>query len=276
MQSLRHNTSEKTMLLMELLAISEEPLSLREMAGRTGIPRSTVHRIMQSLESFGWVEKDSSQGCYRPGMGFFFLAGQENAFESLLALGLPVMKQLVEKTGQTALISVLQGYQGRCVASVPSPRAVQFVAKKGMVFPLNGGATGKILLAYAPEALRHFVLFEHPLKKHTEKTVTDPHKILRELQEIRLRGYAFSTEEFMPRTAALSVPLFDEEHRFLGQLGISGHMEDFREYEREFLPKMLQAPRDIAAALERNQKSRQGQRMERMHGTPHTILQGGL
>jgi DNA-binding IclR family transcriptional regulator len=268
----QHNTAEKTMLLMELLAISEEPLSLREMAAQTGISRSTVHRIVQSLESFGWVEKESSQGYYRPGMGFFFLAGQGNPFESLLALGLPVMKQLVEQTGQTALISVLQGYQGRCVATVPSPRAVQFVAKKGMVFPLNGGATGKILLAYAPEALRHFVLFERPLEGYTEKTLTDPQKILQELEEIRLRGYAFSAEEFMPRTAALSVPLFDEEHRFLGQLGISGHMEDFREYQKEFLPRMLQASADISTALERGRRVRRSEKTERIHGAPRTIL----
>ncbi|HOO64294.1 MAG TPA: IclR family transcriptional regulator [Synergistaceae bacterium] len=268
MTSSQHNTTEKTALLMELLAISETPLSLREMASQTGISRSTVHRIMQSLESFGWVEKESLQGYYRPGMGFFFLAGQENSFESLLALGIPVMERLVQGTSQTALISVLEGYRGRCVASVPSPRAVQFVAKKGMVFPLNGGATGKVLLAHAPEALQHFLLFEKPLERYTENTVTDPEELQRELEIIRRRGYAISREEFMHRTAALSVPLFEGEGRFLGQLGISGHMEDFREYEKEFLPTILRASQDISAALERNKESRKARIT---NGIPHTI-----
>jgi DNA-binding IclR family transcriptional regulator len=148
---------------------------------------------------------------------------------------------------------------------------VQFVAKKGMVFPLNGGATGKILLAYAPDALRHLVLFEHPLEKYTEKTLTDPQKLQEELETIRLKSYAFSTEEFMPRTAALSVPLFDEEHRFLGQLGISGHMEDFREYEKEFLLKVLRASTEISTALERSRKVRPSQKRERIHGISQTL-----
>ncbi len=256
MTSSQRNTVEKTVLLMELLAISEEPLSLREIESRTGISRSTAHRILQSLESFGWAEKESSQGSYRPGMGFFFLAGQENSFESLLGLGIPLMERLVKETSQTALINVLEGYQGRCVASVSSPRGVQFVAKKGMVFPLNGGATGKMLLAHAPEALQHIILFERPLEKYTENTVTDPALLQEELQRIRSRGYAFSQEEFMPRTAALSVPLFEGEGRFLGQLGISGHLEDFREYEKEFLPTILRTARDICSALERHRKNR--------------------
>ena len=256
MTSSQRNTVEKTVLLMELLAISEEPLSLREIETRTGISRSTAHRILQSLESFGWAEKDSPQGSYRPGMGFFFLAGQGNSFESLLTLGIPFMERLVRETSQTALINVLEGYQGRCIASVASPRAVQFVAKKGMVFPLNGGATGKMLLAHAPETLQHLILFERPLERYTEKTVTDPELLQKELQNIRSRGYAISLEEFMPRTAALSVPLFEGEERFLGQLGISGHIEDFREYEKEFLPKILRTAEDISATLERHRESR--------------------
>ncbi len=271
MASSQHNTVEKTVLLMELLAISEEPLSLREIETRTGISRSAAHRILQSLENFGWVEQNSPQGSYRPGMGFFFLAGQENSFESLLALGIPIMERLVRETSQTALINVLEGYQGRCVASVSSPRAVQFVAKKGMVFPLNGGATGKMLLAHAPETLRHLILFERPLERYTEKTVTDPAELHRELESIRLRGYAFSQEEFMPRTAALSVPLFEGEGRFLGQLGISGHIEDFREYEKEFLPRILQASQNISAALKRNREQQAFQKSQALNGTIHTI-----
>lgn len=246
------NSTEKAILLMELVAMSPSPLSLRDMATQSGIPRSTVHRIIQNLEEAGWVEKDSSQGHYRPGMFFFFLAGQDNPFVRLTSLGIPVMEDLVALTGQTALISVLEGTRGRCVASVPSPHLLQFVAKKGMTFPLNGGATGKMLLAHAPRLLREHFLEKGPWEHYASQTLVTPEELQAERELILRQGYAVSREEFMPRTAALSVPLYEKE-RFIAQLGISGHLEDFEHCEKTLLPSLLEAAARINRALDESQ-----------------------
>ncbi|MBP5603928.1 MAG: helix-turn-helix domain-containing protein, partial [Ruminiclostridium sp.] len=89
---------------------------VRELAEQTGIPRSTAHRFLTALENYGWAAQDGDSGMYHAGLRFFLLGGRRPAFFSEVArVASGPMKRLVERTGKTAILSVLDGSGGVCI-----------------------------------------------------------------------------------------------------------------------------------------------------------------
>ena len=121
-----------------------------------------------------------------------------------------------------SVLSVLEGTAGLCIHSVEPSSSVKFTAHRGMAVPLSAGATGKILLAYAPPEVRSKVLSSSP----------DPAALEKEIELIRHRGYASSREEWIAHAGDISVPLFDGRGRFVAQLGVAGIAEQvFRNFD---------------------------------------------
>ncbi len=213
--------ASKIITLMEILCASA-PLSLREIEDRTGIPRSTAHRLLLSLQDAGWVFQDPGGDGYRPATRFLFLSRSSSLYDELIRAADPEMRSLMKSTGNTSVLSVLEGTAGLCIHSVEPSSSVKFTAHRGMAVPLSAGATGKILLAYAPPEVRSKVLSSSP----------DPAALEKEIELIRRRGYASSREEWIAHAGDISVPLFDGRGRFVAQLGVAGIAEQvFRNFD---------------------------------------------
>lgn len=215
--------ASKITALMEILCTSA-PLSLREIEDRTGIPRSTAHRLLLSLQEVGWVFQDLEHGGYRPGTRFLFLSSRSSLYDELIRAADPEMHSLMKNTGNTSVLSVLEGTAGLCIHSVEPSSSVKFTAHRGMAVPLSAGATGKILLAYAPPEVRSRVLsssLPSPLGgKEIDRAVLE-----KELELIRHQEYASSREEWIAHAGDISVPLFDGRGLFVAQLGVAGIAE---------------------------------------------------
>ncbi len=217
------SSASKVTALMEILCASA-PLSLREIEERTGIPRSTVHRILLSLEVAGWVFHDTERDGYRPGIRFFLLSNRSSLYDELIRTAHPVMGSLMEHSGNTSVLSVLEGASGFCIHSVEPSSSVKFTAHRGMAIPLHAGATGKILLAHSSPEIRSRVL-SSPLPSPLGEGEIDRVVLEKELELIRKQGYASSREEWIAHAGDISVPLFDGRGQFVAQLGMAGIAE---------------------------------------------------
>lgn len=227
----------KVTRIMEALVDSDVTVSIRDLAARTEIPRSTVHRFLTSLECSGWVVQDSVNGGYRPGMRFFMLSRSPDVFEELVRCARPSMIDLMENTGKTAILSVMDGNRGLCVHTEEPSEAIKFVAHKGMNIPLERSATGFVLLAYCSSERRERV-FSSLCGKHGSAEVENLRKRIREVQNC---GFAHSREEWVPHAEDLSVPVFDSRGGFIAQLGIAGLSGTFDKINEKLLPGLRKA-----------------------------------
>lgn len=241
----RNDAVGKVIRLMETLAHSEQVMSVRDLAAATGVPRSTAHRFLAALESYGWAAQDAESGNYRAGLRFFLLSQHPVLFEALVRSAKEPMRRLVENTGKTAILSVIEGMGGLCVHTEEPELAVKFVAREGMNVPLCAGATGLVLLAFCAHRLREQILAS-PLKM-PDGSAADVMRLRERVAEIQRAGFAHSREEWMTSAEDLSVPLCDRHGHFVAQLGIAGVAGTFGNWEDDLLPALKGAAAEIAS-----------------------------
>lgn len=199
------NDSLETILtILETLEDSEEVHSIRRIEERSGIPKSTVHRILQELTSIGWAYQDEEDKNYYVGLKFLSLANEWRSNIEVVKAFDPILRQVVNACGQTAFLNIIDGERAVCLHKVESNNAVRIASIIGQEQPFHAGASGKLLLAYAPELLIKKVLSEK-LEAFTPFTRTDPATLMDELKDIRKQGYSESMEEMDPGVAAISV-----------------------------------------------------------------------
>lgn len=221
----------KVAAIMEALCTSASPLTVREVEEITGIPRSTAHRFLSSLEERRWAFRNPGTEGYRPGIRFFLLSQESSFYDELVRTADPEMKDLVRATGNTAILSVVEGDEGLCIHSVEPLSSLKVTAHRGMAIPLHAGATGKVLLAFGPREVREKVLASS-LRSPRGTGAGDRIELEKELDRIRAQGFAFSREEWMAHAGDVSVPLFDGRGVFVAQLGVAGIAEKvFRDFD---------------------------------------------
>ena len=238
----------KVVRIMETLVNADRVLSVREIAAETGIPRSTAHRFLSALEGCGWAAQDGDGGMYYAGLRFFLLSGRKSAFFAEVArVASGPMRRLMERTGKTAILSVLDGSGGVCVHTEEPESAVKFVARTGTAVPLTGGATGLVLLAFGGKELLERLLTGGAV--YPDGSPVDGARLRDRVEQIRSDGCAHSREEWMPHAEDVSVPVFDRRGNFAAQLGVAGLAGTFGDWRSEVLPALRDAASDLTNAL---------------------------
>jgi IclR family transcriptional regulator, acetate operon repressor len=173
--------------------VEQEPDSatwgIREMASAVGLPPSTIYRVLVSLERLGLVESDDSSR-YRLGMSFFRLAWRATARLPIHRAALAPMRELAAASNETALLGLLDltRLQMMYVAQVESRQALRYVVDMYEWLPLHAGAGGLGILAFLDERTWQKVI-DRGLTAFTDRTITDPQRLVDQLREIRSRGH---------------------------------------------------------------------------------------
>ncbi|MGW1988601.1 IclR family transcriptional regulator [Embleya sp. NPDC001921] len=183
---------ERAFDLLELLADAGGVLTLSELAARSGLPMPTIHRLVRTLVSLGYLRQDASR---RYTLGPRLIRLGETAGRLLGSWARPYLAELMETTGETANLAVLEAGEVVYVGQVPSRHSMRMFTEVGRRVQPHCTAVGKVLLAQLPEADAARVLGGRPLASHTEHTVTDPAALLAQFPLIRARGYAVDDQE---------------------------------------------------------------------------------
>ena len=209
------------MLLLKEFGLSGPELGVTEASKRLGLHKSTVSRLLGTLERGGFVEQVSETRRYRLGLQFASLAGLAVTQLDLSAAARPYLVSLAAQSEETATLSVLDGDEAVNIDQVPGPHPVKDLGWIGRRLPLHASAGGKPLLASLPaEQLEHWL--RRPLPAHTERTVVSPEELRRELQEMLARGYVIVSEEYEPGLTAVGSPVYDYRQEIVASITISG------------------------------------------------------
>lgn len=199
---------QQTMRVLRLFSPDRRHLGVIEAAELLGRPKSSVSRLLRSMEAEGFLSRDEASGRFRLSLALAALGELARASTSMQRLARPVLEELVERTGETSNLVVLDGSEAVNVEVVRSSRAVQHVGVLGRRLPLHATAAGKVLLAWAPAGVQERIL-AGPLPALASRTLTDPAALARELACVRDQGYATASRELEEELAAASAPVRD-------------------------------------------------------------------
>lgn len=244
----KNKTVVKSLDLLNLF-VTRPALSLNEMVELSGIPKTSVHRMVKSLEDMGFLHKDA-QGRYSLGL-LFLQFGQLVADRlDIRHLALPLMNQLRDEVGEAVNLIMKDGQDAIYIEKVDTPHPVRLYTKIGRRAPLYSGACSRIILAFLPDEEREKYLKEIELRPIGYGTITD-RDVLRQVVELsRRQGYTVSHSELENDTAAVAAPIFNFTGQMVAGLSIAGPESRFQQDRLPYLiEKVKQAAADISKKL---------------------------
>ena len=211
-------------------AVAARPAGVTALAQRLTLPKSTVARLLGTLEELGAVERvDGTR--WRVGPGGAALAGTVAPERSLAALARPHLVELVRTLGEAAGLGLPDGYAVHYVDQVESDNPVQVRDWTGTRAPLHAAPSGLVLLAEWPrEALEEYLARD--LERLTPRTVTEPEALRRRLAEVREQGHAWGREEFAEGITSVAAPVRDGRGLALAAIHVHGPAYRFPRAER--------------------------------------------
>jgi len=213
---------DRALGILDLLAGESPELGPSEVSERTGLHKSTVHRLLQVLERHRLIEKIAQNGKYRLGLRLFELGSKAMTQFDLRERAQAYLKRLVLETGETAHICILDGDRMLSIANVESPRTLRTPSTVGHRTPLHCTSVGKALLAFLPESEQNDLINQCELTDYTRRTITKPARLKAELKLIRQRGYAMDDEEVEEGLRCVGAPVMDHSGRVVAAMSIAG------------------------------------------------------
>ena len=203
-----------------LTAVSGHPAGVTAIAGRVGLPKSTVARLLSTLEELDAVERVAGPR-WRVGSGVASLAGTASPERSLVAVARPHLARLVEDVGEDAGLALPDGYDVHYVDQVESDNPVQVRDWTGARAPLHAVPSGLVLLAEWPEdALEAYI--GRGLQRLTAHTISEAGALRDRLRETRESGFAWGREEYAEGISSVAAPVRNDRGNAIAALHVHG------------------------------------------------------
>jgi IclR family acetate operon transcriptional repressor len=184
--------------LLEVIAAKDKFFSLQELAEETGLPKPTLHRMLQQLESAGLLQRSLDGRHYGTGVRLRRLA--ENLLLNDISHGArhAVLRQLVAEVGESCNLTALSGSEVIYLDRVETAAPLRFYLHPGSRVPVHCSASGKVFLSEMTPTQRQRLLAHAPLEAYTAKTLVHIDQLEQEIRQIKRQGFALDNEEFLP------------------------------------------------------------------------------
>jgi len=244
---------EKALGILDVFSRGRLDLSLSEITETLQMPKPTVFRILCTLEKCGLLRKDEKQGTYRLGLKLVYLGNLVTLDYDIVRMARPVMVRLRDETQETVDYTILDSNQVLYIELLESPRRIKAESSKvGRKLPLHCTACGKILAAFSPNGLDP----NWPpkvLPAFTERTITNTKNLLKDLDQVREKGFAVDMGELDEGIYAVSAPILDTNGSALAALTIVAPMERLeQEPISELAAKVVSAAEEISHKINQN------------------------
>ena len=231
--------------ILEEVARNRDGIGLADLSKRVGLHNSTTFHLVKTMVSLGYIRQLKESKRYRIGRPLFALAASALDEMEMVSMATPVLDDLSRQTGESSHFAARMSDAVVVMARTPGPGAFQLTDRVGVVRPAYCTALGKIILAaLRPDQLDRY-LDRVELKSLTAKTITNPQRLRRELQEIRRAGIAIDDGEFDNEVRCAAMAVHDFSGQVVGAIGISGPVW------RLSLQALQSKARDLEEAAER-------------------------
>ncbi len=218
----------KSLRVLELFSPQKREWSIQEMIEVLGYHKSSIQRIVSTLEGEGFLKRiQSNRGIYRLGPQILFLGGIADMSTDLRSIARPIMAQLVERVRETSYLCILEGNQCLYIEKVESSQPIQIIHGIGKRNPLHCTGVGKALLSGMAEEEIRKIFSASGLKRFTAHTITSVDSLLHQIEQVRRRGVAHDLEELDLGVKCVAAPIRNQTGRTVAAVSISGPAQRF-------------------------------------------------
>ena len=226
--------------VLHCLSAAQPDLGVSEIARRVGLHKSSISRLLVTLEEARLVERDPRSDRSRLGIGLVSLAAPLLVNLEVTRIARPYLEALAERSGETVNLSIWDGTQAVSMEQALGASAVKHYAPPGRSNPAHCTASGKALLAHAPVTDLQRLL-DRALDPYTERTLIERDKLLAELEQIRREGYALNNCEFVDDVGAVAAVVRNIEGAVVGAVTATVPAFRFGPEQQEKLIAMVRA-----------------------------------
>ena len=213
-------TNLRLLLVVEEIAKAGTPLKPMQLSAALGLPKPTIHRLLQTAEAEGFLQRDLDGRSYGPGLRLRQIAVHTMSSERLRTGRLAILKAVAEEIGETCNLATPDREGMTYLDRVETKWPLRIQLPIGTQVPFHCTASGKMYLSTLRDSTLEAVLNSRSLEGLTEKTIITSDALRAELAETRKRGYSQDDEEFMLGMTAVAVPVIDSTGRLMATLSV--------------------------------------------------------
>lgn len=244
---------ERVIAIISYLAATNEPCGVTEMSRELRLGKSSVYRVLSSLENVQWVAQKPETQKYTLGIRVLEFSLSRLSNLDLRSASLSHLEELGSATKETAMLSGRVGLERIAIEQVPGYYEVRYFAEPGRRLPLWCGAPGKVMLAHMEESEVEAVidnLGKSGVSVLASGQPLDIDRLREELGEIRRQGFAVTVGERVAGGSGVAAPIFGYNHRVVGAISVTGPLPRFSaDLARHYGPLVSQAARQISLKL---------------------------
>ncbi|MCW7762288.1 glyoxylate bypass operon transcriptional repressor IclR [Photorhabdus sp. P32] len=210
--------------LLEYISESPGGIALTDLAQQAGLPNSTTHRLLTTLQQHGFVRQIGDLGLWVIGSHTFIVGSSFLQSRNLLALIHPILRRLMEDSGETVNLAILDHseYEAVIVDQVQCNALMRMSAPIGGKLPMHASGAGKAFLSTLSDNQLVQLLHKKGLHSYTQYTKTTPSGLKENLEQTRKQGYSFDDEEHALGLRCIAACIYDEHHQAFAAISISG------------------------------------------------------
>jgi IclR family transcriptional regulator, KDG regulon repressor len=241
---------EKMVKILGLYNYKDDAFTLSGIIKRTGLPKTTVFKIIKTLESAGFFKYDPAQEKYSLGLRFLELGGIVYSSISVRKAAAPYMDSLSNTLKATILLGVIKDDKLLYIDKREKGSIIRVLSRIGFKRPPYRGMLGMILLAYMDNKEKRRFLMLYPPTKNTDETDTNIHSIMKKLDEAKKKGYYMEKDEVTEGLIGIGVPIMDFSGKVVAALGAAQPVFQLKEDTVEnTIQQLLKASQSISREL---------------------------
>lgn len=212
----------KAFKVLELFTNERPEIGISQISRELGMPGSTVHRLVSTLEALGYLRQNSDNERYRLGIGAYILGSRVKMLNELSTIAKPYLAELSNRYNETSHLSITLGNDRLlCIDKSKTNRGFFATPDVGGTHRIHITSSGKAMLAFMPEAEQDRIISQIQFQRYTPNTIMTAEQLKEQLQVIRREGIAIDNEESELGLFCCGAPIFDAEGKCFAAISIS-------------------------------------------------------
>ncbi|MFC0470908.1 IclR family transcriptional regulator [Halalkalibacter kiskunsagensis] len=242
---------DRALVIVSALSGEKNGLAIGELSNRIGLPKSTTHRLLNTLMHHGFVSRDTTNGNYCIGMKVVAIANEVLEQIDIRKVARGPLEDLVGEVKETVHLCTHNNGNAIYIDKVESDQTIRMISKVGRSVMMHCTGIGKILLAGMSNDQVETIIEKKGLPRFTENTITDKEVLFQQLDEIRQCGYAIDEVEHEEGIAGIAAPIYDHNQEVIAAISVAGPVYRILNNQVEdFLKRcLLETANEISARL---------------------------
>lgn len=225
---------------------SQNSKSIRELGEELGIPKSSLHRILQTFENRGFVKQDEKTLKYSVGYAILELGTGLKASNELRNIAYSVMEKLRDETGETVQLAIQEKERIVILETIDGTKELRMFSQAGKTYPLTYGNFGKVFLSEKSQAEIVALMDKYPLEKYATNSIVDPAQYVKRVAEVKAVGTSLGIDDPIDGAYSIAAPIFNHRQEIVASIAIAGVKMAI---DAENIGKMEKLVRESALAL---------------------------